>query len=53
MKIHGLKLCKPKSSESKFPLVFISKRFGFEWWNTKHKGRFIRIGFLCLRWGAA
>ncbi len=44
----------PKSSESRWPVVFVSKKFGFEWWTTKGaKGRFIRIGWLILRWGAA
>jgi hypothetical protein len=49
-----MKLWGPRSSESKWPLVFLSSRFGFEWWTTKGApGRFIRIGWLCLRWGAA
>ena len=42
------------SSESRIPVVFLSRKFGIEWWTTTGaKGRFIRIGWLCFRWGAA
>lgn len=44
----------PRSSESKIPLVAIGGRFGFEWWTTTGApGRFIRVGWLWMRWGAA
>lgn len=44
----------PRSSESRLPLIFLSRPFGFAWWTTRGaRGRFIRLGWLCLRWGAA
>ena len=45
----------PRSSESRWPLLAITlRKWRFEWWTTTGaKGRFIGVGPLYLRWGAA
>lgn len=61
-----MKIYCPRSSESRVPFVFLTSRFGFEWWTCAQRpfndgsghihgapGRFIKVGWLCLRWGAA
>ena len=44
----------PKSAESRWPLIGISRRWRLEWWTTTGApGRFIAIGPVFFRWGAA
>lgn len=54
MKKRAMTIWSPRSSESALPLIGLSTHFGFEWWTTTGApGRFIKIGWLFLRWGAA